>query len=154
MVSAFPWESGTDPHLSDPTPVRTTGDGPRAEHADGARLRGDSVEPRPDSEDAPVHRGEEHSETDTALPAGVPDAEGYRSLVDAATQVLDRVDQALGRLADGSYGRCSQCGAPIPPEVLEDDPTAQRCPADADHLDAERAEAGDLDAESADATWA
>ncbi len=58
---------------------------------------------------------------------GTADAEEYRSLLDSARQVLDRVDRALGQLADGTYGRCSVCGAPIDDPLLEADPTAQHC---------------------------
>jgi RNA polymerase-binding transcription factor DksA len=40
---------------------------------------------------------------------------------------LDRVDQALQRLDDGTYGTCEVCGAPLPDETLAADPTARRC---------------------------
>ena len=60
-------------------------------------------------------------------PTGTPDAEEYRSLLDSARHVLDRVDRALGQLADGAYGRCSVCGAAIDDRRLEADPTAQHC---------------------------
>ena len=65
--------------------------------------------------------------TDATGGTGTPDAEGYRSLLDSARHVLDRVDRALGQLADGAYGRCSACGAPIDDRLLEADPTAQHC---------------------------
>jgi hypothetical protein len=58
---------------------------------------------------------------------GTADAEEYRSLLDSARQVLDRVDRALGQLADGAYGRCSVCGAAIDDRRLEADPTALHC---------------------------
>lgn len=51
----------------------------------------------------------------------------YRTLLDAVAHVLDGVDRALAQLAEGSYGRCSECGAPIGDDVLAADPTAQRC---------------------------
>ena len=40
---------------------------------------------------------------------------------------LAGVEQALARLADGSYGRCVDCGSPIPHARLTAYPTAQRC---------------------------
>lgn len=40
---------------------------------------------------------------------------------------LAGVEQALARLADGSYGRCVDCGSPIPHARLAAYPTAQRC---------------------------
>jgi RNA polymerase-binding transcription factor DksA len=43
---------------------------------------------------------------------------------------LDRVDQALQRLDDGSYGTCEVCGKELADDALEADPTARRC---ADH---------------------
>jgi RNA polymerase-binding transcription factor DksA len=35
--------------------------------------------------------------------------------------------RAMARLADGTYGRCLQCGRPIPPERLEALPAAETC---------------------------
>jgi DnaK suppressor protein len=50
---------------------------------------------------------------------------------------LEEVEAALGRLDDGSYGRCEACGRPIGDERLEARPTARYC------IDHEReAEAG------------
>ena len=40
---------------------------------------------------------------------------------------LDRVDAALGRLADGSYGVCRVCGERISEELLVNSPTADTC---------------------------
>ena len=37
------------------------------------------------------------------------------------------IDQALARVADGSYGLCVQCGASIPAARLHARPTAERC---------------------------
>ena len=42
-------------------------------------------------------------------------------------QELMAVDAARGRIADGSYGVCVDCGAPIPVERLKAQPTALRC---------------------------
>ena len=40
---------------------------------------------------------------------------------------LREVEAARKRLADGSYGICSDCGAPIPYARLMYQPSAQRC---------------------------
>jgi RNA polymerase-binding transcription factor DksA len=40
---------------------------------------------------------------------------------------LAEVEAAIARLADGTYGRCEQCGQPIAPARLEAKPAARRC---------------------------
>jgi len=40
---------------------------------------------------------------------------------------LGEVEAALGRIADGSYGTCSNCGEPIGWPRLNANPTALRC---------------------------
>lgn len=40
--------------------------------------------------------------------------------------LLDEVEQALKRLDEGTYGRCSECGQPIPDKRLEALPWAAR----------------------------
>jgi DnaK suppressor protein len=40
---------------------------------------------------------------------------------------LQAIEQALQRLADGSYGLCLQCGTAIPAARLHAQPTAERC---------------------------
>jgi DnaK suppressor protein len=42
-------------------------------------------------------------------------------------QELDDIDAALGRMAEGSYGDCLQCGMPIGFERLHAQPSARRC---------------------------
>ena len=67
----------------------------------------------------------------------------YGSQAAAATQVFEqqrdlalrersraelaRVEAALQRLRDGTYGTCASCGDPIAPERLEAIPWAPRC---------------------------
>ncbi len=38
-----------------------------------------------------------------------------------------RIDAALKRIDDGSYGECLECGEPIPPRRLEIDPAVALC---------------------------
>ena len=51
-------------------------------------------------------------------------------------QELERIDQALKRLADGEYGDCLVCGEPIAPKRLAFDPSAALCIECADKSDA------------------
>jgi len=51
----------------------------------------------------------------------------YEQVLGDAETALDRVDAALGRLADGSYGVCVTCGGPIPDERLTAAPTTETC---------------------------
>jgi DnaK suppressor protein len=44
-----------------------------------------------------------------------------------ALKDLAEVDAALGRMRDGSYGECIDCGEPIAPARLSAYPTATRC---------------------------
>ena len=43
------------------------------------------------------------------------------------TQALASIDRALGRIDDGSYGRCLGCGGPIGAARLEARPAAELC---------------------------
>ncbi len=49
--------------------------------------------------------------------------------------LLSEVQAALKRIDDGSYGRCSVCGEPIPEKRLEAIPWASRCVKDAEQLE-------------------
>jgi RNA polymerase-binding transcription factor DksA len=40
---------------------------------------------------------------------------------------LEEIESALGRIREGSYGACIQCGRMIERERLKQDPTEQRC---------------------------
>lgn len=48
-------------------------------------------------------------------------------LVQDHRQRLELVEQALRRIADGSYGRCQTCGKAIDPERLQALPYATQC---------------------------
>ena len=48
-------------------------------------------------------------------------------LDDRSQAEIDAIDAALTRMADGEYGRCTDCGEPIPLERLEALPTATTC---------------------------
>jgi len=42
-------------------------------------------------------------------------------------ETLDDIDEALHKLDAGTYGRCEDCGGPIPDARLEAIPTARLC---------------------------
>ena len=46
----------------------------------------------------------------------------------AVRRRLADVEEALRRLAAGQYGRCEQCGSPIPPGLLALIPETRYCP--------------------------
>jgi RNA polymerase-binding protein DksA len=49
------------------------------------------------------------------------------SLEESSEHVLHSIDEALGRIADGTYGLCQSCGSPIAEERLEAIPYARLC---------------------------
>jgi DnaK suppressor protein len=49
------------------------------------------------------------------------------SLVSRDLTVLAEVERALGRMADGTYGECADCGVDIPYARLAAYPAATRC---------------------------
>lgn len=59
-----------------------------------------------------------------------------RRSIDDIERLLDEVESALARLDDGTYGRCSACGATLDDDRLAESPTATRCTeCDADAAD-------------------
>jgi RNA polymerase-binding transcription factor DksA len=49
------------------------------------------------------------------------------TLLSQGRAYLAELERAQGRIADGTYGRCEQCGAAIPRERLVALPTARTC---------------------------
>ena len=56
------------------------------------------------------------------------------ALVTTLRSELERVDHAMTKLEDGTYGYCERCGIPIPVERLEVVPAAEFCMACAELL--------------------
>lgn len=50
-----------------------------------------------------------------------------QGLLAGAREEIDALDRAATRLADGTYGRCTRCGAVIAPERLDALPAAETC---------------------------
>lgn len=67
-----------------------------------------------------LQEAQDHALAD--LLAGVTHADVARD----AEEIRD-IDAALGRLASGTYGECTQCGTLIPRARLNAYPTAKRC---------------------------
>jgi len=73
-----------------------------------------------------------HGAADT--PGGSGDGTGKRqvqtllSRAVAARRKLADVEEALGRLAAGDFGRCEHCGSAIPPGLLAVIPETRYCP--------------------------
>jgi DnaK suppressor protein len=59
--------------------------------------------------------------------AGTLDREIDYTLEGHSEQVLAQIDAALGRIDDGSFGRCTNCAEPIAEERLEARPWASLC---------------------------
>jgi DnaK suppressor protein len=53
------------------------------------------------------------------------DRELEYTLHDGEQALLARIDRALGRIDDGTYGKCERCGKDIPVERLEARPWAE-----------------------------
>lgn len=68
----------------------------------------------------------QHEATDDDAIADVL-AEMDLATLAAELKELRDIQVARRRLADGTYGTCIECGAPIPPARLEANPTALRC---------------------------
>jgi DnaK suppressor protein len=59
---------------------------------------------------------------------GRPEAQALLRRAVTARRKLEDVEEALARLAAGSFGRCEQCGSQIPPGLLALIPEARYCP--------------------------
>lgn len=56
----------------------------------------------------------------------VPDPVAQRRSADLQLQI-EEIDAAIGRIDEGTYGRCTGCGTAIPEERLELRPFARTC---------------------------
>lgn len=64
---------------------------------------------------------------DTDFAQAVSDREVNDRLVQLLSENREQVERALGRLAEGKYGECEDCGTRIPTERLRFRPEATRC---------------------------
>lgn len=88
------------------------------ELADGAARR--------QSENAfPMHTGDVPDTGDSSVATEQADLRNAQIGRDVGE--LRQVEAALGRIADGSYGFCVECGQDIPVARLDASPAAERC---------------------------
>lgn len=59
--------------------------------------------------------------------SNLADADREEASLEVLRAQLERVREALGRLDEGAYGRCVDCGRELPDERLEVRPEAERC---------------------------
>jgi DnaK suppressor protein len=92
-----------------------------------ARLRGDVTQ----MEDNALNK--DHSKA-TSMPTSMAelgsenfDQELTLGLVGSDKNALDQIEAAIGRIDDGSYGRCDECGKKIPRSRLDAIPYAAQC---------------------------
>lgn len=74
-----------------------------------------------------VHSANPDDEHDPEGATVAYEREHVAALLEQARDQVSRVDAALRRLDEGTYGRCERCGQPIAPGRLEARPTATRC---------------------------
>ena len=77
----------------------------------------------------PTGAREAHGADDADGAVGADEVDG--ALLDAIEAELADVELALGRLGDGTYGRCESCGRTLTEAELEEAPTGRFC---RDHL--------------------
>jgi RNA polymerase-binding protein DksA len=71
---------------------------------------------------------ESHQDNHLAETASVThDREVDYSLEENEVRLLAAIDAAIGRIEDGTYGRCEQCGSEIEPDRLEAIPWTTLC---------------------------
>jgi RNA polymerase-binding protein DksA len=80
---------------------------------------------RADEEQYSDLAGRVHDDADESLADLLVDIE--LASVDRHVQEIRDIDAALLRIAEGTYGECSDCAQPIAVERLEAYPTARRC---------------------------
>ena len=59
--------------------------------------------------------------------ANLSETDRTEAVLHSAQQQRGNVLAALSRISEGSYGRCVDCGKPVPPGRLEARPDASRC---------------------------
>jgi len=92
-----------------------------------ARLLGDMTQ----MEDGALNKDQSRT---TSMPTSMAelgsdnsDQELTLSLLGSDKRALDQIEAAIGRIEDGGYGRCEECGGKIPRSRLDAIPYAARC---------------------------
>src|SRR5215469_4563147 len=74
-----------------------------------------------------VHAANSDDEHDPEGATVAYEREHVAALLDQTRDQVSRVDAALRRLDEGTYGRCERCGQAIAPGRLQARPTATMC---------------------------
>ena len=73
---------------------------------------------------------ESHTGTDFVGPDRAAELESLEVdsvIVDSEANLLEKIEHALKRVADGSYGTCEGCNGPIPAARLDAKPSVSLC---------------------------
>lgn len=79
------------------------------------------------NEDGDLRRDVEFEEGFADAAAATAERTEVIGLVESIKRMLDEVDAALARVADGTYGTCANCGNEIPRARLEHRPESILC---------------------------
>lgn len=79
------------------------------------------------NEDGDLRRDVEFEEGFADAAAATAERTEVIGLVESIKRMLDEVDAALARVADGTYGTCASCGTDIPPARLDFRPESIYC---------------------------
>ena len=98
---------------------------------------------RRDDLNAQMRQNEENLTPPTADEGAVLQRNVAREVDQALTNIdaadITRIDRALEKMTDGSYGFCGECGCAIPFERLKIEPQTQHCVACKSRWEAEQA---------------
>ncbi len=94
-------------------------------------------------------KGQESPRTSDLL-SQTHDQEVEYAMVDQRAQMLDQIDRALGKLEEGTYGRCEACDGVIHPGRLQAQPFALRCTPCQEAWERARAHSGPQESEEDD----
>jgi DnaK suppressor protein len=92
-----------------------------------ARLQGEVIQMADGALETPLT--ENNGDLSSAADLGTDnfEREFTLSLVEGKDEILDQIDEALGRIAEGTFGICEACKAKIPRARLDAIPYASRC---------------------------
>ena len=75
----------------------------------------------------PASRSDDFPQDDADVGTSLSENDRAEAVLDSAMTQRGEVLEALRRIQDGSYGKCADCGKPIPEGRLEARPEAARC---------------------------
>jgi len=75
----------------------------------------------------PASRSADFPQDDADVGTSLSENDRAEAVLDSAMTQRGEVLEALRRIQDGSYGKCADCGKPIPEGRLEARPEAARC---------------------------